>query len=139
MTAPLRRVLVRAPAETDCARWREYGWRSEPDPARLSAEHEDFCAILAEHGAEVVHARTPLEDGLDAIYAHDSALVCDAGAIALRPGKAIRPGEQAAAAADLEAAGVPVIASLAAPATAEARDLPRLAERTPPAVRRHPT
>src|SRR5438128_2513499 len=53
MTAPLRRVLVRAPAETDCARWREYGWRSEPDPARLSAEHEDFCAILAEHGAEV--------------------------------------------------------------------------------------
>ena len=31
MTAPLRRVLVRRPVGVD--RWREYGWRAEPDAA----------------------------------------------------------------------------------------------------------
>ena len=42
MTAPLRRVFVRRPG-TDVSRWREYGWRAEPDAARLSAEHEGLC------------------------------------------------------------------------------------------------
>jgi dimethylargininase len=130
MTAPLRRVLVRAPADADCARWREFGWRSEPDPTRLRAEHEAFCAVLQDFGAEVVQAGAPLEDGLDAIYAHDPALITDEGAVALRPGKELRRGEQAAAAADLEAAGVPVVASLEAPASAEAGDLVWLDERT---------
>jgi hypothetical protein len=31
MTAPLKRVLVRPPQPADGARWREYGWRAEPD------------------------------------------------------------------------------------------------------------
>ena len=34
MTAPLRRVLVRPPQPADAARWREYGWRAEPEPRR---------------------------------------------------------------------------------------------------------
>ena len=40
MTAPLRRVLVRPPQPADADRWREYGWRAEPDPAAAAAEHE---------------------------------------------------------------------------------------------------
>jgi hypothetical protein len=68
-TAPLRRVLVRAPRAEDCARWREFGWRAEPDPVGLAAEHEAFAAELAGFGAEVVYAEEPLPGALDAIYA----------------------------------------------------------------------
>src|SRR5919109_2425197 len=89
-TETLRRVLVRAPRAEDCARWREFGWRAAPDPARLAAEHEAFAAELDAFGAEVVFAEEPLPGALDAIYAYDPALVAAAGAILLRPGKELR-------------------------------------------------
>ena len=54
MVGTLLRVLVRRPGST--TRWREYGWRSEPDATRLEAEHEAFRALLEEAGAEVVVA-----------------------------------------------------------------------------------
>ncbi|HYZ76122.1 MAG TPA: arginine deiminase family protein [Gaiellaceae bacterium] len=129
-TATLRRVLVRAPRAEDGARWREFGWRAEPDPARLAAEHEGFAAELTEFGAEVVYAEEPLPGALDAIYAYDPALVADAGAILLRPGKELRQGEPAALGRDLERAGVPVAAALEPPGLAEGGDTLWLDERT---------
>src|SRR5205085_6188404 len=59
---------------------------------------------------------------LDAIYAYDPALVGDAGAILLRPGKELRQGEPEAIGRDLERAGVPVAARLEAPALADGGD-----------------
>jgi dimethylargininase len=129
-TAALRRVLVRAPRAEDCARWREFGWRGEPHPARIAAEHEAFTAELAGFGAEVVYAEEPLPGALDAIYAYDPALVADEGAILLRPGKELRRGEPDALGRDLTRAGVPVAARLAAPALAEGGDTLWLDERT---------
>jgi dimethylargininase len=129
-TAPLRRVLVRAPRAEDCVRWREFGWRAEPDPAAIAAEHEAFAAELADFGAEVVFAEEPLPGALDAIYAYDPALVGDAGAILLRPGKELRRGEPEALGRDLERAGVPVASRLEAPALAEGGDTLWLDERT---------
>src|SRR5437588_1403943 len=129
-TATLRRVLVRAPRAEDCARWREFGWRAEPDPARLAAEHEAFAAQLADFGAEVVYAEEPLPGALDAIYAYDPALVADAGAILFRPGKELRQAEPDALARDLGRAGIPVAATLEAPALAEGGDTMWLDERT---------
>jgi dimethylargininase len=127
MTAPLRRVLVRRPGGTE--RWREYGWRAEPDPARLAAEHEAFCAALADGGAEVVVAGAD-ETNPDAVYVYDPALVANDGAVLLRPGKDGRRGEPAQLEADLAAAGVPVAARLEAPALAEGGDTVWLDERT---------
>ena len=127
MVAPLRRVLVRAPHGGDAYRWPEYGWRAAPDPVALAAEHEALCDELERAGAEVVHGAA---GGLDAIYVHDPAFVCDAGAIVLRPGKAIRLAEADALAADLETAGVPLAARLEPPAVAEGGDLVWLDERT---------
>ena len=129
-TATLRRVLVRAPRAEDCVRWREFGWRAEPDPVRLAAEHEAFAAELEAFGAEVVHAGEPLPGALDAIYAYDPALVADAGAILLRPGKELRRDEPAAFGRDFERAGVPVAAVLEPPALAEGGDTLWLDERT---------
>jgi dimethylargininase len=129
-TATLRRVLVRAPRAEDCARWREFGWRAEPDPTGLGAEHEAFAAELAHCGAEVVYAEEPLPGALDAIYAYDPALVAETGAVLLRPGKELRQSEPEALGRDLERAGVPVAAALEAPALAEGGDTLWLDERT---------
>src|SRR5262249_49136389 len=130
MVAPLRRVLVRAPEESSLANWQEYGWRSAPDPKRLSSEHAHFCSLLAETGAEAVRGRTSVQGDPDAVYAPDPSFICDEGAIVLRPGKELRRDEAAAAARDLEAAGVPIVATLDAPACAEAGDLVWLDEQT---------
>src|SRR2546429_4264994 len=67
---------------------------------------------------------------LDSIYACDRALVADAGAILLRPGKELRRSEPEALGRDLERMGVPVAARLEAPALAEAGDTLWLDERT---------
>ena len=127
MTAPLRRVLVRRPGGGEG--WREYGWRAKPGPAGLAREHERFCELLDEAGAEVVLA-DPLEGNPDAVYVYDPALVAETGALLLRPGKEGRFGEVEAIERELAAAGVPVAARLEAPAYAEGGDTLWLDERT---------
>jgi dimethylargininase len=122
MIGPLRRVLVRPPRPADCVHWRAFGWRSAPDQEGLAHEHEAFCSILADAGAEVVLGETPVSGNPDAIYTFDPALVTDSGAIMLRPGKERRRGETEALAQDLEAAGIPVTARLDGDATAEGGD-----------------
>jgi dimethylargininase len=130
MTATLRRVLVRPPRRQDAASWQAYGWHAEPDFERMAAEHEAFCALLADAGAEVVAGEAPLGADPDAIYVFDPALVTDRGAVLLRPGKEGRRVEVDAVAADLAAAGVPVAAQLEGPALAEGGDTLWLDERT---------
>jgi N-dimethylarginine dimethylaminohydrolase len=130
MTAPLRRVLVRAPRAEDLRFWREYGWRSEPDATGIAREHEALCELLAGTGAEVVVAEAAVDGDPDAIYVYDPALVADAGAILLRPGKTGRRGEVKELGADVEHAGVPIAGRLDEPALAEGGDLIRLDEQT---------
>jgi dimethylargininase len=129
MTDPLRRVLVRRPSAAACALWEDYGWRAEPDPATLLREHEQFCTLLADAGAEVVLAE-PLAGDPDAIYAFDPGLVTERGAILLRPGKEGRRQETSRVARDLEHVGVPVAGTVEDPAVAEGGDFIRLDERT---------
>lgn len=130
MTAPLRRVLVRAPRAEDLRFWREYGWRGEPDAAGIAREHEALCELLSGAGAEVVLGEEPVPGDPDAIYVYDPALITSEGAILLRPGKPSRRGEVEPLGADLERAGVPVAGRLEEPALSEGGDLIRLDERT---------
>jgi dimethylargininase len=129
MTAPLRRVLVRPPQEGDGARWREYGWRSEPDFERAAAEHKALRGLLADAGAEVIVAGGEPANP-DAIYAYDPLLVGDEGAVLLRPGKDGRLGEPEALVADLERADIPVAARIEVPGTVEGGDTVWLDGRT---------
>jgi dimethylargininase len=122
-SATLRRVLVRPPRFEELASWRDHGWRAAPDPAAIVREHEEFCALLAGAGAEVVVADEPVPGDADAIYAYDPALVAPQGAVLLRPGKMRRRREPAALAPALDSAEVPVFARLEAPATADGGDL----------------
>jgi dimethylargininase len=129
MTGTLKRVLVRPPLPEDAAHWREHGWRAAPDHSAAAGEHEGFRALLEEAGAEVVVSRH--EPGNpDAMYVYDPVLVGEKGAVLLRPGKQGRRGEPAALEGALEAASVPVTATLAAPALAEGGDTVWLDERT---------
>jgi dimethylargininase len=130
MTGQLRRVLVRPPRREDVAAWRAYRWRAEPDFDRIEAEHAAFSSVLADAGAEVIVAETPLPSCPDAIYVYDPAIVTDRGAVLLRPGKEGRRVEVDAMAADLVEAGVPIAAKIEAPATAEGGDTLWLDEST---------
>jgi dimethylargininase len=130
MTGALLRVLVRAPRAEDLGAWRACGWRAEPDAAVIAREHEAFCALLEDAGAEVVLAKSPASGNPDAIYTYDPALVVDEGALLLEPGKESRRGEVEAMAADLEAVGVPVAGRLRDPERAEGGDCCWLDERT---------
>jgi dimethylargininase len=130
MTKTLRRVLVRPPSAVDFGAWRAYGWRAEPDVSKLAAEHEAFCEELRRGVAEVVPAATPVPGDPDAIYVFDPAIVCNEGAIVLRPGKEGRQVEQDAIAADFEQAGVPVAARLDDPELADGGDTLWLDEST---------
>ena len=126
MFEPLRRVLVRRPP-ADTSGWRRFGWRAQPDPVALAGEHEAFCLLLEEAGADVVAAPATT---LDAIYTYDPAIVGDRGVVLLRPGKPEREDEVEAMAVELEKAGVPIAARLEAPQLAEGGDTAWLDERT---------
>ena len=130
MTAYLRRVLVSAPRDEDQHGWGACGWREEPDVRRIAEEHEAFCALLANAGAEVLPAESDTGGNPDAIYTYDPALVTDEGALLLHPGKRIRRGEVDAMAVDLERADVPIVGRLHDPEWAEGGDFCWLDERT---------
>jgi dimethylargininase len=130
LVAPLRRVLVRAPDPPALARWREFGWLAEPDPAVAAEQHEALCELLRGAGAEVVYAGSDVGEDPDAVYVFDPVIVSDRGALLLRPGKEGRRGEPSAIAEDLRALGVPVAFEMAEPATAEGGDTMWLDQRT---------
>jgi N-dimethylarginine dimethylaminohydrolase len=129
MVAPLRRVIVKRPAEAFVsaarieAEWRPLAFTALPDLVRAEQEHAAFVACLQEAGADVLYL--PLAQGttLDSIYTHDPGLVTDAGAVVFNTGKPQRRGEGPALAAALETWGVPVLGTVASPATAEGGDM----------------
>ncbi len=128
-TSALRRVLVRAPRARDLAARAEFGWRAAPDPAVALAEHFSFRQELELAGAEVVSGMD-VEGDPDAIYAYAPALMTDAGAILLRPGKPGRRREPQATALDLGSTGIHIARSITEPATAEGGDMFWLDKRT---------
>lgn len=126
MTAPLRRVLVRRPATT--GDWAAAAWRT-PDPALLARQHERFCELLADLGAEVEIAPA-LPGQVDAVYQHDPVIVTGRGAIPLRMAKPARRDEPGHAAEALERLGVPILGALEAPAVADGGDRYWIDDRT---------
>lgn len=121
MWGDLRRVLVRRPLAADAAAWEAYGWHAAPEVASAQAEHEAFCGVLEQGGAEVVVSEHD-PGNPDAIYTYDPTLVGPSGAVLLLPGKTGRRREPGATVEALQQAGVPVVAEIAAPATVEGGD-----------------
>jgi dimethylargininase len=126
MTAPLRRVLVRAPATT--GDFAGADWRT-PDPELLVRQHGQFCELLASLGCDVEVAAAA-DELVDATYVRDAGMVTGRGAVLFQMAKPVRAAEPPLLGTALEAAGVPVIANLTGPARADGGDIIWLDERT---------
>jgi dimethylargininase len=119
MVAPLQRVLVVRP--TTSGDFAGAGWR-HPEAESLLRQHESFTALLVDLGVDVVEAEAP-EGLVDACFAYDPVFVIGEGAIELQMAKPARRLEPAFLAAEVEKAGVPVIARLTGAATADGGDM----------------
>lgn len=109
MTAPLREVLVHRPDAAFGAAFDNpaHGFRHPVDLATAQAEHDAYTDLLASLGVHV-HRLVVQTDDPDLVYTFDPALVTDAGAILLRPGKSNRKAEPRILRTWLTHAGVPI-------------------------------
>jgi arginine deiminase len=129
MVAPLRRVIVKRPAEAFRSRehirnqWQELAYVRPPDLERASADHSRFVALMKDAGAEVVYLPADDRTGLDSIYTHDPVLMTDRGAIIFQMGKPARRGEGPAFSDGLRSWNVPILGVVDGEATAEAGDM----------------
>jgi N-dimethylarginine dimethylaminohydrolase len=136
MVAPLRRVIVCSPkiAGWDkperAARWRDLGFLHPPDFEKATAQHEALCHELENAGAEVPELPPSDELSLDAVYAHDASLATDFGFIVMRPGKINRVAEGKCHGLFGHLLGIPMLAKITAPGTAEAGDIVWLDSKT---------
>jgi N-dimethylarginine dimethylaminohydrolase len=124
MSAPLREVLVKRPADafgrafdTDA-----HGYLGPVDLDLARREHDAFVDTLAGLGPTVHVLEAELDDDPDLIYPFDPLLVTDRGAIALRPGKPNRSGEPDVLEAWTTAAGIPTLGRIEQPGTIEGGD-----------------
>lgn len=125
--APLRRAIVRTPAWDDLRAWEErpgaWGFASPPDLVAAGEEHAALVAILRAAGVDVYESRQPAPDLYDSVFVSDWAVVTDAGAVILRPGKPVRRAEAEVAEQTFRAAGIPILHRMRGPGTAEGGDL----------------
>lgn len=129
MVGLLQSVLVGSPEAAgwgDAGRektWQGLGYPRPPSASAARREHAALRAALVEAGAAVVELPGSDDLSLDAVYTHDASFVTDRGAILLRMGKPARAAEPARHAAVYRASGVPILAEVHAPGTAEGGDL----------------
>ncbi len=125
MVAPLKRVLVKRPAESaeDVTRWQEFGYHFPPDVAETRRQHDGLVKLLRDAGAEVVIAEEAQAAALDSIFVTDPGFVTDAGAIIGHMGKQLRRGEESALARELTRLGIPILGALEGDATLEGGDV----------------
>ena len=121
MTEPLRACSCARRRRPTRVRWREYGWRAEPDLAAAVAEHEALREILEGAGAEVIV--TEGERGNpDAIYAYDPLLVGERGQCCSGRARTSGWARPAALEDDLAEAGIPIAGRIEAPGTIDGGD-----------------
>jgi len=122
MTAPLREVLVKRPADAFGAAFDDpaHGYLHPVDLAAAQREHDALSALLAELGA-TVHELAQEHDP-DLTYTFDPVLITDRGVLPLRPGKPNRVGEERVIERWCNARGIPTLGRIEPPGTAEGGD-----------------
>jgi N-dimethylarginine dimethylaminohydrolase len=135
MVGPLHRVMVCSPRSAgwdtpgQSSEWQNLGFLRRPDFGIGQAQHFELCRQLQEV-AEVVQLPPASDLSLDAVYAHDSSLPTDFGAIIMNPGKANRRSEAHRQAELYRKLGTPVLGEIRDPGTTEAGDIVWLDSRT---------
>ncbi len=131
MVAPLRRVIVRRPArvrhEDD---WGPFGYETAINQEETEREHASFVNRLSAHGIAVIETGPDPDGELDAIFAFDPSIITDAGAVLLRPGKALRRNEVGFAEQTYFELDIPILGRITEPGTVEGGDTMWLDEQT---------
>lgn len=132
---PLRRVLLRAPAEAfDAAEtgrdWRALNYTAAPDKARALEQYAAFEALVRGSGAAIDHLQNQAGLTLDAMYVRDASLVTPRGVVLCRMGKPLRQDEPAAHGEILATLGVPVVGTIEPPGLIEGGDVAWFDDRT---------
>lgn len=124
MTAPLHEVLVHRPDPAFGAAFDDpaHGFHHPVDLATAHAEHDAYTDLLADLGVRV-HRLVARTTDPDLVYTFDPALMTDAGAIILRPGKANRQSEPRIVRNWLTAAGIPIVGRIGPRGTIEGGDI----------------
>ena len=123
MVAPLRKVAMRKPGSAilhaDPIRWH---YAKQINSFELQNQYHNFVQLVEQAGADIVWM-DDADDGLaDSIFTYDPSFITPAGAIILSPGKPLRKKETDLHLCFYEKIGIPVIASITAPAKAEGGD-----------------
>lgn len=128
MVACLRRVLVCSPHSAgwdtpgQSSEWQKLGFRRRPDFGMAQTQHHELCRQLQEV-AEIVQLPPASDLSLDAVYAHDSSLPTDHGAIIMNPGKPNRRPEARRQAELYRKLGMKVLGEVHDPGSGEAGDI----------------
>lgn len=136
MVGPLHRVMVCSPCTAGwdqpdrVARWQQLGFLHAPNFAVAQLQHEALCRELTAAGAEIIELPANPSLSLDAVYTHDPSLACDAGLIAMRPGKPNRVAEASLHSAFIDSKGMRVLGSVTSPGATEAGDIVWLDSKT---------
>lgn len=129
MVAPLRRVVVKRPAEafrsqaTIEAQWQALDYLSVPDLAKAGRDHDRFIALITQAGGEALNLPADDRTGLDSLYVHDPVLMTKGGAVIFQTGKVARRGEGPAIEDAFHEWGIPILGSISGTGTAEAGDM----------------
>lgn len=123
MTAPLKRVVMRAPGTSLLsAKAEDWHYGAGFDPARAIDQFSEFTGLVSSGGAEIIWIEDSGDGLADAMFTHDPSLMTDHGAIILRMGKAGRMAEPDLHASAYRAAGIPILGEITAPGAVEGGD-----------------
>lgn len=123
MTAPLKRVVMRAPGDSlRTAKAEDWHYGAGFDGTRAIEQFGVFADLVAASGAEIVWIEDSGDGLADAMFTHDPSLMTDKGAVILRMGKPGRMAEPDLHVAAYKAAGIPVLGRIEAPGAVEGGD-----------------
>jgi len=110
MSAPLKRVLMRAPQESLLqADPKEWHYGPTFNGVKALQQYKVFRKLVEACGTEIIDIQDN-NDGLsDAMFTHDPSLVSDYGAIILNMGKPLRKAEPALHEQAYVEAGIPIL------------------------------
>lgn len=122
MTAPLKRVALRAPSPSllnaDLHKWH---YSDLFDADKIAKTYPQFAQTLQNAGCEVIYMDGDDQGIADAIFTYDASLMTPQGAILMSPGKLLRQGEQELHRAFYNTHQIPILAEITN-GTAEAGD-----------------
>lgn len=136
MIGKIERVLVKHPRdayiddETLSAQWAGLNYYGCPDYAAAVAEFESFVELLERFIPEIHYLPRNPHVSIDSIYAHDSVIITNRGAVLCNMTRDQRRGEPAAMAAIMPQLGIPILGAISGAGRLESGDLVWIDERT---------